>query len=287
MFIFSQEAGKVGRIISDADTASAVIQFAAFDFESLHAIVDATGMQFRPAFQVTDTLGAATILSTFGESVGMATLTGKVFETFCDGTEIGQNRQRPGPNIQQVQDNSLNTRTGIENIITWWNRNNVSARESPLVIRVGFSSAVRVFVTDMQISMRNAEYRIWDFSLSLIRIPPREEIDEQLFNSVAPPDISDVGSPPIGDLVPIGMQDVVETSDVSQLQSISAFSGAAPWPEVFYGRANDRTGLGVIDDFSPVGTNLPDSLNSPLTLTPLERAGYDQPTTAVRGFLAD
>lgn len=110
--------------------------------------------QFKPRYQVTDTLGNRTLLHTFGRSMNVRQIRGLCYEGFCEDAD---------------------DKSGYEDLNKFFNDNNAIVRDTPVTMVIGKSYATKCFLLDMSVQLADPVARIWAFTASLIADPGTTE----------------------------------------------------------------------------------------------------------------
>ena len=166
--IFNPQAGRVKRIVTSDSSIPAMLSFPDLDYTSYRVILNSANLQTNPKFQVTEVLGGNVLLVSFGESVGPVMVNGLLFELTCES--------------------DVNDGRGVTRLLDWWTEQNVTRRTTPIELTIGSRSVIRAFLGPMTLAVTNPEDRIWSFSMQLMRIPNRSELDEARFDAVPGPD---------------------------------------------------------------------------------------------------
>lgn len=197
--IFSSENGRVAKILSSRDFELAMLTFPGFEFDTLNAIINTSTFDFKSAYQATDTIGGNVLLTSFGESLAPAVVGGMIFEDVCGD----RNRQT----------------SGVERVINWWYQNNLTRSSVPLEITIGRSFPSSVYLADLTIGAQQAQDRVWAFSMTLLRIPPRKYLENAVSGGFSIANNTPVQSAaaPANNLSSI-------PTDLSELQQLAEFA---------------------------------------------------------------
>jgi hypothetical protein len=162
--IFSRNADNVGVVqdyrreaatpvlitISDPDFGSGL------DFRTtIVAATTAINIDLNTKVQLNESLSQDIFMLVFGEQVRAIKLGLLVFEDACVTTG---GRER-----------------GIKGVMSWWERNNLSARKNHVIISIGGAggSTMRAYISNLSANIQDPEERIWLVSIGLIGIPSR------------------------------------------------------------------------------------------------------------------
>lgn len=180
MLIFSAQNGRISRFVSPSETMDATITFPGFNYTRMQAIIQRSGLKFVPSYQATATLGNDIHLLSFGESMTPINLTGIIIDGTCDEGVAGFNFQ------DDVNGFGFNNSGGIQGVIEWWQRENLTRREEPVQLVVGDSYSVRGYIADFSCAA-SAQDKIWNFSMNILKVPPRREINDARMSSAPAP----------------------------------------------------------------------------------------------------
>ncbi len=180
MLIFSAQNGRISRFVSPSETLDATITFPGFNYTRMQAIVQRSGLKFVPSYQATATLGNDIHLLSFGESMTPINLSGIIIDGTCDD----------GPQAFNFQDDvngfGFNNSGGIQGVIEWWQRENLTRREEPVQLVVGDSYSVRGYIADFACAA-SAQDKIWNFTMNILKVPPRREINDARMSAAPSP----------------------------------------------------------------------------------------------------
>jgi hypothetical protein len=159
--LFDPALGRVSQFIPREQLQSIAVTFPGFDYAQLQVITSSVALSLKPVWQANDTLGDDIYLISFGESLTALPLSGLVFADACTFA---------GPT----------GRDGLLLLLQWWQRNNLLKRRQPVSLTLGSNYAVKAFVTDLNLSIANAEDGIWKFEMLMLRIPERVLSNDEL-----------------------------------------------------------------------------------------------------------
>lgn len=161
--IFDNQQGRVGKIEATGQTTTAMITFPSLDSISMYMITTQIGTVFRPVYQVNDTLGDDVYLVSFGETITPMPLSGIIYATECgtDTTSGGGTATRS------------TSRDGIRMIMDWWHSQNLLSQREPVSLTLGSDYAVKVFISDLELTAQDPENEFWYFTMTLLRVPQR------------------------------------------------------------------------------------------------------------------
>lgn len=157
----------------------------------MQAIVQRSGLKFMPSYQATATLGNDIHLLSFGESMTPINLSGIIIDSTCDDSAQAFNFQ------DDVNGFGFNNSGGIQGVIEWWQRENLTRREEPVQLVVGDSYSVRGYIADFACSAA-AQDKIWNFSMNILKVPPRREINDARMSSAPAPRQPVPAAPEVG-----------------------------------------------------------------------------------------
>lgn len=181
MIVFGDQAGNV-KVIRLADTSSiASISFDGFEFADLLAIITNFRLSLELGFQLMDSIGEDATLLAFDENAGPVTINGMMFDYLSpDDCNDRPDRDKNGPEL----------------LIRWWARNNLTKNNTPVTIRIGNNLPMRAFVGNLSVENSADSVNVWNFALTLIKIPDRLEVaDDPFAVNVAPGNVLNVGNP--------------------------------------------------------------------------------------------
>lgn len=164
---FDPSLGRVSQFIPRDELATAMLTFPGFDYASLQLITSGLSLSLKPVWQANDTLGDDVYLVSFGETITPLPLSGLVFAAACDV-------------------NGSTGRDGLKLLIEWWQERNLLNNREPVSLTIGSDYAVKAFISDLNISVANAEDNIWKFDMLLLRIPQRVLRSEEFAEQEAP-----------------------------------------------------------------------------------------------------
>jgi len=164
---FDPALGRVSQFIPRDTLTPAMLTFPGFDYATLQLITSSLSLSLKPVYQANDTLGDDVYLVSFGESITPLPITGLVFASACNFN---------GPTGQD----------GLLLLIEWWQERNLLNRKEPVSLTIGSNYAVKAFISDLNITVANAEDGIWKFDMLLLRIPQRVLRTEEFAQQAAP-----------------------------------------------------------------------------------------------------
>lgn len=164
---FDPALGRVSQFIPRDTLTPAMLTFPGFDYATLQLITSSLSLSLKPVYQANDTLGDDVYLVSFGESITPLPISGLVFASACDF-------------------NGLTGQDGLLLLIEWWQQRNLLNRKEPVSLTIGSNYAVKAFISDLNITVANAEDGIWKFDMLLLRIPQRVLRTEEFAQQAAP-----------------------------------------------------------------------------------------------------
>lgn len=186
MLIFSPNSGRVQVIRLQPSSVPAAIRFPDLGYESMQAIITSCQFRFVPGFQLSDTIGDDALLLTFDENIGPASISGIIFDNVCDP-------------VQPVGSpfNRTTGRSGVNEVINWWKRRNLTRSRQPAELTIGASHPIRVFIAEMDLAIESVKDLTWNFRISLLRVPERDTVEDDEFAILDDPDaVANVIQPP-------------------------------------------------------------------------------------------
>lgn len=164
---FDPDLGRISQFIPKDTLTAAMLTFPGFDYATLQLITSSLSLSLKPVYQANDTLGDDVYLVSFGESITPLPLSGLVFASACDF-------------------DGLTGQDGLLLLIEWWQERNLLNRKEPVSLTIGSNYAVKAFISDLNITVANAEDGIWKFDMLLLRIPQRVLRTEEFAEQEAP-----------------------------------------------------------------------------------------------------
>lgn len=155
--LFIGDRGNVARLPDPhfGSTDVGLIRFKELTDLSVAIVVTDLKDQFQPRYQIVQTLGNRTLLNTFGRSMDTRTLSGICYESLCQPTAAEQ----------------TNKESGYVDLADFFNANNATVRETPIVITIGKNFATQCYLLEMQVSLADVVARVWQFSAIMIVDP--------------------------------------------------------------------------------------------------------------------
>lgn len=123
-------------------------------YRSLQSIITRVGVSKQCSAQLLHTLGDDTYIYTFGHRVGQITISGLAFTATCDG-----GRQ---------------TQLGAEHILTYYERNNLSDKQTPTKITIGANKTFQAYLAGVNVDVEDVPSGIWRFNFLFHEIPERK-----------------------------------------------------------------------------------------------------------------
>lgn len=164
---FDPALGRVSQFIPRDTLTPAMLTFPGFDYATLQLITSSLSLSLKPVYQANDTLGDDVYLVSFGESITPLPISGLVFASACNF-------------------DGLTGQDGLLLLIEWWQERNLLNRKEPVSLTIGSNYAVKAFISDLNITVANAEDGIWKFDMLLLRIPQRVLRTEEFAQQEAP-----------------------------------------------------------------------------------------------------
>lgn len=171
MLIFSAENGRISRFVSRSETTDATITFPGFNYARMQVIIQRNSLKFQPSYQATSTLGNDIHLISFGEALTPISLTGVIIDGACDSLPAAVNFG------DDVNGFGFNNSGGIQGVVEWWQRENLTRRETPVQLVLGDSYSLRGYIADFSCSV-SAVDKVWNFQMNILKVPPRREIND-------------------------------------------------------------------------------------------------------------
>lgn len=164
---FDPALGRISQFIPKDTLTAAMLTFPGFDYATLQLITSSLSLSLKPVYQANDTLGDDVYLVSFGESITPLPISGLVFASACNF-------------------DGLTGQDGLLLLIEWWQERNLLNRKEPVSLTIGSNYAVKAFISDLNITVANAEDGIWKFDMLLLRIPQRVLRTEEFAEQEAP-----------------------------------------------------------------------------------------------------
>lgn len=183
MIVFGDQAGNVN-VIRLADTSAvASISFDGFEFSELLSIITNFRLSLELGFQLMDSIGEDATLLAFDENAGPVTINGLMFDY---------------PSPGNCNNKPADDKKGPEKLIRWWARTNLTRNNTPVTIRIGSALTIRAFIGNLAVESTADSANVWNFSLTLIKIPDRLEVNDDPFAGGVVDDniINNVGNAP-------------------------------------------------------------------------------------------
>lgn len=174
-----------------------IITFEELSNASIAVIVVGLEDRLNPRFQVVDTLGDRTLLNTFGRSVDTRQLSGLCYEGVCKD----ENRDS----------------TGYEELIKFFDENNVTVRNTPITITVGESTARYCYLLEMQVALSDPIARIWSFNARMIVEPEKPPVFDQR--------LQQADAPAVAPAVPFTQANLTGITNVTSRSAVQLASG--------------------------------------------------------------
>jgi hypothetical protein len=155
-YIFSREHGNVVSIIDPIMSNATLLTLEGWGgYESFKAIITSIGLSKRGNFQFLHTLGGAVYVYVFGGRIGEMQISGLAFDYPCYNDA---------------------ERTGAENVLSYFDRNNLVERKTPLTVTIGYHYALKAYLTDINIKTADPKDGLYEFTLSFAVPPPPKQL---------------------------------------------------------------------------------------------------------------
>jgi len=155
-YIFSREHGNVVSIIDPIMSNATLLTLEGWGgYESFKAIITSIGLSKRGNFQFLHTLGGAVYVYVFGGRIGEMQISGLAFDYPCYNDA---------------------ERTGAENVLGYFDRNNLVTRKTPLTVTIGYHYALKAYLTDINIKTADPKDGLYEFTLSFAVPPPPKQL---------------------------------------------------------------------------------------------------------------